>query len=127
MGTYQISTSLSTDSWMRWLGRPWNDLATTVFLRTFMDESIAPAGFKPFDSARPVIMNTTFYAEYDSFGTSLHPLIRLGADHMLVLGPGGNTSQRVSDHILNAQQAADFTLEKVFLGTPHWIDFDYEF
>ena len=34
------------------LGRPWNDLATTVFLRTFMDDSITPAGFKPFDSAR---------------------------------------------------------------------------
>ena len=50
------------------LGRPWNDLATTVFLRTYMDDSIAPAGFKPYDSARPVIMNTTFYAEYKSFG-----------------------------------------------------------
>jgi hypothetical protein len=33
-------------------GRPWNDLATTVFLRTFMDASVAPAGFKPFDGAR---------------------------------------------------------------------------
>ena len=70
------------------IGRPWNDLATTVFLRTFMDESIAPAGFKPFDSSRfvlstgvivyeihmsrrPVIANTTFYAEYKSFGTML--------------------------------------------------------
>ncbi|KAF7799407.1 hypothetical protein EIP86_010640 [Pleurotus ostreatoroseus] len=51
-----------------WLGRPWNDLATTVYLRTFMDDSIEPAGFEPFDSARPVIANTTFYAEYKSFG-----------------------------------------------------------
>lgn len=91
------------------LGRPWNDLATTVFLRTYMDDSIAPPGFKPFDSARPVIMNTTFYAEYKSFG------------------PGGNTSQRVSDHILTAAEANDFTIEKVFLGTPRWIDFEYVF
>ncbi|EKM49749.1 carbohydrate esterase family 8 protein [Phanerochaete carnosa HHB-10118-sp] len=91
------------------LGRPWNDLATTVYLRTFMDDSIAPAGFKPFDSARPVIMNTTFYAEYKS------------------LGPGGNTSERVSDHVLTAAEAENFTIEKVFLETPHWIDFDYEF
>ena len=37
------------------------------------------------------------------------------------IGPGGNTSQRVSDHILNESAANDFTLEKVFLGTPHWI------
>lgn len=41
------------------------------------------------------------------------------------LGPGGNTSQRVSDHILNAAGAKDFTLEKVFLGVPAWIDFGY--
>ena len=34
------------------LGRPWNDLATTVFLNIYMDDSINPAGFKAFDSAR---------------------------------------------------------------------------
>ncbi|KIP04249.1 carbohydrate esterase family 8 protein [Phlebiopsis gigantea 11061_1 CR5-6] len=89
------------------LGRPWNDLATTVFLHTYMDDSITPVGFKPFDSSRPVIANTTFYAEFESYG------------------PGGNTSQRVSDHILNATSAKDFTLEKVFLGIPAWIDFGY--
>lgn len=66
-------------------GRPWNDLATTVYLRTFMDDSIRPAGWEPFDAARyvtiyesmsselndelrPTIMNTTFYAEYESYG-----------------------------------------------------------
>lgn len=42
------------------------------------------------------------------------------------IGPGGNTSQRVSDHILDGRAASDFTLEKVFLGTPHWIDFEYQ-
>lgn len=51
------------------LGRPWNDLATTVFLHTYMDDSITPVGFKPFDSSRPVIANTTFYAEFESYGT----------------------------------------------------------
>lgn len=38
-------------------GRPWNDLATSVFLRTFMDDSIEPVGFKPFDSSRYVAMS----------------------------------------------------------------------
>jgi len=90
------------------LGRPWNDLATTVYLRTFMDESIAPAGFKPFDDARPVIMNTTFYAEHHSSG------------------PGGNTSSRVPiEHFLTQKQAEDFTVEKVFLEKPEWIDYGY--
>jgi len=90
------------------LGRPWNDLATTVYLRTFMDNSIQPVGWEPFDSSRPVIMNTTFYAEYDSSG------------------PGGITTDRVPiEHFLTDAQAANFTIEKVFLETPKWIDFDY--
>ncbi|TDL16220.1 pectin lyase-like protein [Rickenella mellea] len=89
------------------LGRPWNDLATTVYLRTYMDDSIKPVGWEPFSSSRPVIMNTTFYAEYDN------------------TGPGSNTSQRVSDHILTDAQAKNFTVPKVFLGTPTWIDYTY--
>ncbi|KAI8986175.1 pectin lyase-like protein [Trametes punicea] len=90
------------------LGRPWNDLATTVYLRTYMDDSINPAGWTPFDSARPVIMNTTFYAEYHSYG------------------PGGNTSARIPlEHILTSQEARNFALDKVFLGRPSWIDYEY--
>jgi pectin methylesterase-like acyl-CoA thioesterase len=54
-----------------WLGRPWNDWATTVYLRTYMDDTIQPAGFEPFSTSRPKIMNTTYYAEYDSYGMLL--------------------------------------------------------
>lgn len=90
------------------LGRPWNDLATTVYLRTFMDDSIEAAGWEPFDSARPTIMNTTFYAEYKSYG------------------PGGNTSARLPiEHFLTDEEAQVFTIENVFGGRPAWIDFDY--
>ncbi|KAJ6451596.1 carbohydrate esterase family 8 protein [Mycena sanguinolenta] len=94
------------------LGRPWNDDATTVYLNTFMDQSINAVGFIPFDSARPVIMNTTFYAEFNS------------------TGPGGNTTGRTPvEHILNAAQLAalDFTVDGVFLEHPQWIDFEYLF
>ncbi|ETW82114.1 carbohydrate esterase family 8 protein [Heterobasidion irregulare TC 32-1] len=91
-----------------YLGRPWNDLATTVYLRTFMDQSIRPAGWTPFSSARPVIANTTYYAEYES------------------TGPGGNTTARISlEHILSSAEANDFTIKEVFLGQPRWIDFEY--
>ncbi|EGN98154.1 carbohydrate esterase family 8 protein [Serpula lacrymans var. lacrymans S7.3] len=91
-----------------WLGRPWNDLATTVYLRTYMDDSVQPAGFEPFDSARPVIANTTYYAEYDSYG------------------PGANMSARVSiEHVLDTSEARNFTIDGVFLERPQWIDYDY--
>ncbi|KAJ7134232.1 carbohydrate esterase family 8 protein [Mycena epipterygia] len=92
------------------LGRPWNDLATTVYLDVFMDASVNPVGFEPFDSARPTIMNTTFYAEFNS------------------TGPGGNTSKRVAiEHILTAAQISNFTVDGVFLEHPKWIDFNYLF
>ncbi|KAG1777217.1 carbohydrate esterase family 8 protein [Suillus placidus] len=90
------------------LGRPWNDLAIAVYLRTYMDESIRPAGFTSW-SGKTSIPATTYYAEFDSSG------------------PGASTSARVSqDHILTAAQAASFTLEEVFGGTPAWIDFKYQ-
>ncbi|KAK7048001.1 carbohydrate esterase family 8 protein [Favolaschia claudopus] len=94
------------------LGRPWNDLATTVYLSTFMDASIRPAGWEPFDSARPVIANTTFYAEFNS------------------TGPGGNISARVPiEHLLTQPQVEtlDLTIDGVFLEHPKWIDFGYLF
>ncbi|KAF7332541.1 Carbohydrate esterase family 8 protein [Mycena kentingensis (nom. inval.)] len=91
------------------LGRPWNDLATTVFLSTFMDDSIIPVGWTLF-SDRPAFVNTTFYAEFNS------------------TGPGGNTSSRAPiEHILTATQARNFTVDKVFLERPTWIDFEYIF
>ncbi|OJA11428.1 hypothetical protein AZE42_04591, partial [Rhizopogon vesiculosus] len=55
------------------------------------------------------VPDTTYYAEFNSYG------------------PGGDTSARVQqDHILTYEQAQDFTLEEVFMGTPAWIDFSYE-
>ncbi|KAJ7810563.1 pectin lyase-like protein [Mycena leptocephala] len=94
------ANSTTATNGLCFLGRPWNDLATTVYLSTVMDASVRPAGWEPFDSARPTIMNTTFYAEFNS------------------TGPGGNTSQ---------PQASNFTINGVFLEHPKWIDFGYLF
>ncbi|KAK7054335.1 hypothetical protein VNI00_003529 [Paramarasmius palmivorus] len=89
------------------LGRPWNDLATTVFLNIFMEDVIQPTGWTTF-SGRPEIFNTTFYAEFNS------------------TGPGGNTSARLPiEHILDADEAASFTIDNVFLEHPSWIDYSY--
>ncbi|KAK0211229.1 pectin lyase-like protein [Desarmillaria ectypa] len=91
-----------------YLGRPWNDLATTVFLSTYMENVIRPAGWIPFNSDRPKILNTTFYAEFNSSG------------------PGGNTSSRISlEHILTIDEAQTFMVDTVFLERPSWIDHSY--
>ena len=47
---------------------------------------------------------------------------------VIFIGPGGNTSQRISlEHILSATQAQNFTVDRVFLEKPKWIDYEYEF
>lgn len=48
-------------------------------------------------------------------------------DLVFPLGPGGNTSARVSDHVLTEAdvRAMDFTVDGVFLEHPAWIDFEY--
>ena len=69
-------------------------------------------------------MNTTFYAEFESYGTRSSSL-DMPLSHFIA-GPGGNTTSRVSDHILTAKEARDFTIEKVFHEIPGWIDFEYE-
>lgn len=44
------------------------------------------------------------------------------------LGPGGNTAARSPlEHILNATEAKDFTINGVFLEHPEWIDYEYLF
>jgi hypothetical protein len=55
-----------------YLGRPWNDLATTVFLRTYTYGSGPddPAGgIHSVLDRTPENLNTTFYAGYDTYGT----------------------------------------------------------
>lgn len=45
----------------------------------------------------------------------------------MAIGPGANKSQRVSsEHFLSDAEAQNFTLEKVFLEYPAWIDFEYK-
>jgi hypothetical protein len=53
---------------------------------------------------------------------SLHRALFVG------LGPGGNTSVRIpQEHILDVVQAKKFTINKVFLERPKWIDYEYVF
>ncbi|EJU02061.1 hypothetical protein DACRYDRAFT_127574, partial [Dacryopinax primogenitus] len=70
-----------------YLGRPWNDDATTVIIRTYMDDTINATGFIPLSGRPQVILNPTYYAEHGSYGRC----------------PGGNISQHASaDHVLDA-------------------------
>ena len=77
---------------------------------------------------RPAILDTTFYAEFNSSGKSMYHLSLSIWISNKWTGPGANNSARIpQDHILTASEALNFTIDKVFLESPKWIDFEYSF
>jgi pectin methylesterase-like acyl-CoA thioesterase/acetyl esterase/lipase len=84
-----------------YLGRPWRDYASVVFLNTKMSNIVRPEGWHNWN--KPHREKTAFYAEYQS------------------IGPGANPSARVDwSHQLTAEQAGQYTLQKVLSGHDGW-------
>lgn len=54
------------------LGRPWRNYATVVYLHTEMGNKIAPAGFREWHPGETHALETTYYAEFDSTGPGAH-------------------------------------------------------
>ncbi|CAH9137177.1 unnamed protein product [Cuscuta epithymum] len=81
-----------------YLGRPWRNYATTVFMQTFLDGLIDPAGWLAWDAP----LDTVYYGEYENYGM------------------GASTARRVSwggYHVINdAAEASKFTVEKLIDG-----------
>ena len=86
-----------------YLGRPWKNYSTTVFMRSMMGSLIDPAGWLPWigDTAPPTI----FYAEFENFG------------------PGASTKNRVKWKglkTITSKQASEFTV-KAFIQGVEWL------
>ncbi|XP_021889176.1 probable pectinesterase/pectinesterase inhibitor 41 [Carica papaya] len=90
----------SSSSVQTYLGRPWKEYSRTVYLQSFMDSLINPAGWREWD--KDFALKTLYYAEYNNTGL------------------GSNTSGRVKwdgYHILtNASDASNFTVANFFVG-----------
>jgi polygalacturonase len=67
------------------LGRPWRQFATVVFLESQLDEKVDPAGWAEWHAGETTRLTTAFYAEHDS------------------LGPGSETAKREA----HARQLSD--------------------
>ncbi|KAG6758685.1 hypothetical protein POTOM_039044 [Populus tomentosa] len=85
------------------LGRPWKNYSTTVFMRSMMGSLIDPAGWLPWtgNTAPPTI----FYSEFENFG------------------PGASTKNRVKWKGLKTitnKQASKFTV-KAFIQGEEWL------
>ncbi|XP_020213112.1 pectinesterase [Cajanus cajan] len=82
-----------------YLGRPWKQFSRTVYMQSFMDSLIDPAGWVAWSG--DFALDTLYYAEFDNSG------------------PGSNTTDRVTwpgYHLINATDAVNFTVANFILG-----------
>ncbi|KAG1371281.1 pectinesterase [Cocos nucifera] len=86
-------------STITYLGRPWKNYSRTVIMESFMDSSIDPRGWMPWDG--DFALSTLYYAEFNN------------------TGPGSDTSNRVTwpgFHVINSIDASNFTVSNFILG-----------
>ncbi len=85
-----------------YLGRPWRDFASVIFLNTEMSGVVRPEGWHNWD--KPAREKSSRYAEYKS------------------IGPGAREETRVLwSRQLSAKEARGVTAEKVLRGTDGWL------
>lgn len=66
-----------------YLGRPWRDYATVVFLNTEMGAHIQPEGWSEWHKGETDRLKTTTYAEFNSTGPGANPTARAPLSHQL--------------------------------------------
>ncbi|XP_043722326.1 probable pectinesterase/pectinesterase inhibitor 46 [Telopea speciosissima] len=99
-----IAAAENLKSTQTYLGRPWKNYSTTIYMESWVGGFINPAGWLPWvGNTAP---NTIFYAEYNN------------------VGPGSSTKNRVKwkglKTSLSASQANKFTVNS-FIGGGRWI------
>jgi polygalacturonase len=86
-----------------YLGRPWRSYATVVYLDTWMNAHIVPAGWREWHPGETDYLPTAFYAEAQSAGPGATPLLREPRARQLV-----------------EQQAEKFAPESFLRGGDGW-------
>ncbi|XP_044501120.1 probable pectinesterase/pectinesterase inhibitor 7 [Mangifera indica] len=82
-----------------YLGRPWKTYSRAVYMQSFMNSLINPAGWQIWNGT--FALSTLYFAEYNN------------------TGPGSNTINRVTwpgYHVINATDAANFTVSTFLVG-----------
>ncbi|KAL9338346.1 hypothetical protein Peur_070115 [Populus x canadensis] len=100
----QVFAAEDLGSSKTYLGRPWRKYSRTVFLSTYLDSLVDPAGWLEWNGS--FALNTLYYGEYKN------------------TGPGASTSGRVKwpgyKVITSAEEASEFTVAN-FIGGRSWL------
>ena len=86
-----------------YLARPWRPYSTVIYLDTWMDAHIVPAGWREWHPGDTDYLPTVFYAEYQSSGPGANPLLRESHSNQL-----------------SRQQAEKFEPEEYLRGSDGW-------
>ncbi|KAL5698596.1 pectinesterase [Ranunculus cassubicifolius] len=87
-----------------YLGRPWREYSRTVYLESYIDSFIDPAGWKEWPGN--LGLDTLYYGEYEN------------------TGPGSVTDNRVTwpgFHVMDYEDASDYTVSQFITGD-EWLD-----
>ncbi|THG19478.1 probable pectinesterase/pectinesterase inhibitor 12 [Camellia sinensis] len=103
---YNMNNS-SSSKIKSYLGRPWKVYAQTVYIESYIDEFIDPAGWTEWPSSDPQGgLDSLYYGEYENSG------------------PGSGTENRVSwagYHVMDYYDASNFTVSEFITGD-EWLD-----
>lgn len=92
-GVYVDATQLLANNWTTKaevagtcaLGRPWNDAHRSVFMDSYFDTSILPAGYIVWTASLPRVDNYTFMATWEDYGPGWNPEAERASNVTLVL------------------------------------------
>ncbi|KAJ4411704.1 hypothetical protein N0V82_008940 [Gnomoniopsis sp. IMI 355080] len=92
-GVYIDSTQVIANNWTTKaevvgecaLGRPWNDAHRSIFMDSYFDTSILPAGYIEWSTTVPRVDNYTFMATWSDYGPGWNPAAEEASNITLVL------------------------------------------
>lgn len=91
-----------------YLGRPWRPYSTVIYMNTWMDDKIDPAGWREWHPGETHSLDTAFYAEFDS------------------TGPGASHDRREPHaHFLTPEQAKQYEPSVYLRGSDNWNPDDF--
>ncbi|MQL90167.1 hypothetical protein Taro_022746 [Colocasia esculenta] len=88
-----------------YLGRPWKEFSRTVYMQSYLQELIQPAGWLEWNGS--FALSTLYYGEFENYG------------------PGANTSGRVqwpAYRLMAGEEASNFTVYN-FIGGDAWLPY----
>lgn len=100
----RVAAASSLSGVKTYLGRPWKEYSRTVYLKTYLDSIVNPAGWYPWSGN--FALNTLYYGEY------------------MNTGPGSSTANRVNwkgYHVItSATEASKFDVQS-FISGGSWL------